>query len=74
MTLINLKFCAPFKINIQKRKNSQILKTGFGFFFTISEEDGLRRKSKVCPLDTNQDNGYLVLKFSALYTPKQMLY
>ena len=50
---INLKFCAPFKINIQKREGlSNFKKPVFDFSLLYPRKNGLRRKSKVCPLDT----------------------
>ena len=53
MKPINLKFCAPFKINIQKREELFNFKTRFLIFFLLyPRKTGLRGKSKVCPLDT----------------------
>ena len=53
MKPINLKFCAPFKIIIQKREGlSYAKKTVFDFSLLYPRKNGLRRKSKVCPLDT----------------------
>ena len=53
MKLINLKFCAPIKINIQKREGlSNFKKPVFDFSLLYPRKNGLRRKSKVCPLDT----------------------
>ena len=51
---INLKFCAPFKINIQKQERLSYLKKKvvFGFSLLHPRKNGLRRKSKVCPLGT----------------------
>ena len=48
----NLKFCAPFKINIQKREGLfNFEKPGF-FFCTISKKkNGIRKKLKVSTLD-----------------------
>ena len=50
MKPINLKFCAPFKINIQKREGLSKLKKNpvFGFSLLYPRKNGLRRKSKVC--------------------------
>ena len=53
MKPINLKFCASFKINIQKREGLSFLKPVFDFSLLHPRKDGLRRKSKVCPLDTH---------------------
>ena len=53
MKPIKLKFCAPFKINIQKREGlSYFKKPVFDFSLLYPRKNGLRRKSKVCPLDT----------------------
>ena len=53
MKLINLKFYAPIKINIQKRGGlSNFKKPVFDFSLLYLRKNGLRRKSKVCPLDT----------------------
>ena len=69
MKPINLKFWVPFKINIQKREGlSNFKKLVFDFSLLYPKKNGLRRKSKVCPLHTqigNWDSGYLILKFSA---------
>ena len=57
MKPINLKFCTLFKININ-----------FDFSLLYPRKNGLRRKSKghwILRL-SNQDYGYLILKFSAL--------
>ena len=42
---INLKFCAKFMINIQKREK-------LDFSLLYPRKNGLRRKSEVCPLNT----------------------
>ena len=53
MKPINLKSCAPFKINIQKRKGlCYFKKPVFDSFLLYSRKTGLRRKSKVCPMET----------------------
>ena len=53
MKPINLKFCAPFKINIQKREGlSYLKKPVFDSFLLYSRKNGLRRKSIACPLET----------------------
>ena len=50
MKPINLKFSAPFKINIQKREGlSNFKKPVFDFSLLYPRKNGLRRKSKVCP-------------------------
>ena len=48
MKPINLKFCAPFKINIQKREGLSKLKKkpGFGGFSTISKKERFKKKIK----------------------------
>ena len=47
----NLKFCAPFKINIQIRELlSNLKKNGFWFFSTISKKEWIK-KLKVSTLD-----------------------
>ena len=47
MKPINLKFCAPFKINIQKREElSNLEKPVFDFSQLYPRKNGLRRKSK----------------------------
>ena len=52
MKPINLKFCAPFKINIQKReKISNFLKPVFDFSLLHPRKYVLRGKLKVCTLD-----------------------
>ena len=51
MTLVNLKFLAPFKINIREGL-SNFEKPVFDFSLLYPRKVGLRRKSKVCPLDT----------------------
>ena len=53
MKPINLKFYAPFKIYIQKREGlSNFEKPVFDFSLLYPRTNGLRKKSKVCPLDT----------------------
>ena len=53
MKSINLKFCASFNINIQKREGlSNLKKPVFDFSLLYPKKNGLRRKLKVCPLDT----------------------
>ena len=53
MKPINLIFCAPFKINIQKREGlSNLKKPVLDFSLPYPRKNGLRRKSKVYPLDT----------------------
>ena len=47
----NLKFCAPFKITIQKREELSNLKKPVFDSLLYPRKNGLRRKSKVCPLD-----------------------
>ena len=42
---INLKFCAPFKINIQKREERSNLKNKF-FFSTIFKKERFKKKIK----------------------------
>ena len=49
MKPINLKFCAPFKIIQRNGKDS--INLIFDFFLLYPRKNGLRRKSKVCPLD-----------------------
>ena len=47
------EICAPFKINIQKLEElSNSKKPVFDFFLLYLRKNGLRRKLKVCPLDT----------------------
>jgi len=53
MKPIKLKFCAPFKIIYRNGRVSLILKNWFLIFSLLyPRKNGLRRKSKVCPLDT----------------------
>jgi len=53
MKPINLKFCAPFKITYRNGRDSLNSKTpDFDFSLLFSRKNGLRRKSKVFPLDT----------------------
>ena len=53
MKPINLKFCAPSKINIQKREGlSNLKKPVFNFSLLCPRKNGLGRKSKMCPLDS----------------------
>ena len=47
---INLNFYAPFKISIQKLYNFK--KPVFDFSLLYPRKNGFKRKSKVCPLDT----------------------
>ena len=48
MKTINLKFCAPFRFYTEKFR-----KIGFFYFSLLyPRKNGLRRKSKVYPLDT----------------------
>ena len=52
---MNLKFFAPFKISIEKREElSNFKKPVFDFspLYPYPRKNGLRRKSKVCPLYT----------------------
>ena len=52
MEPINLKFCAPFKIIYTNGRDSLNLKKPvLDFFLIYPRNNGLRRKSKVCPLD-----------------------
>ena len=46
MKPINLKFCEPFKINIQKWEELFNFKTGFSFFSTISKKERFKKKIK----------------------------
>ena len=49
---INLKFCAPFKIIYRNERDSLIDKKPVcDFSLLYPRKNGLRRKSKVCPLD-----------------------
>ena len=49
----NLRFFAQFKINIQKLEElSNFKKPVFDFSLLYPKKNGLRGKSKVCPLDT----------------------
>ena len=53
MKPINLKFCAPFNIIYRNGRDSLILKNWvFDFSLLYPRKNGLRRKSKVCPLYT----------------------
>jgi len=53
MKPINLKFCVLFKINLLKREElSYFKKPVFDFSLLYPRKNGLRKKSKVCPLDT----------------------
>ena len=52
MKPINLKLCAPFKINIQKQEELSNFKNSFDFSPLYPRKNDLRRKSKVCSLDT----------------------
>ena len=52
MKPINLKFCAPFKILYRNGRDSLNKKTIFDFSLLYPRKNGLSRKSKVCPLDT----------------------
>ena len=49
----NLKFCAPYKIIYKNGRDSLNKKKRFFYFSLLNpRKNGLRRKSKVCPLDT----------------------
>ena len=53
MKPINLKFCVPFKIiyrNGRAEGLSKSKKAVFDFSLLYPRKNGLRRKSKVCPL------------------------
>ena len=52
MKPISLKFRAPFKGNIQKQEGLSFKKPVFDFSLLHPRKNGLRRKSKVYPLDT----------------------
>ena len=53
MKPINLKFCASFKINIQKREGLSNLKNrAFLFFSTISKKGRFQNKIKSVSMDT----------------------
>ena len=53
MKPINFKFWAPFKIDKQKREGlSNLKKTVLDSSLLYPRKNGLRRKLKVCPLDT----------------------
>ena len=67
---INLKFCAPFKINIQKRERLSYLKILLIIFCYYIQERTVEEENQKC-VDwilrlSNRDYGYLILKFSAL--------
>ena len=52
MKLINLKFFAPFKIINRNGRDSLNQKNPvFDFSLLYPRKNGLRRKSKVCPLN-----------------------
>ena len=56
MKPINFKFCAAFKINIQKLEElSNLEKPVFDFSLLYPRKNDLRRKSKVCPLNTQME-------------------
>jgi len=56
MKPINLKFCPAFKINIQKLEELPNFKNRFlDFSLLYPRKNGLRRKSKVCPLDPQME-------------------
>ena len=59
MKPINLKFCAPFKINIQKREELSNFKK------PVFDEENQKCVHWILRL-SNRDKGYLILKFSAL--------
>ena len=53
MKPINLKFGARFiRLYTETRGTLKFRKTDFDFSLLYSRKNGLRRKSKVCPLDT----------------------
>ena len=53
MKPINLKFCAPFKIIYRSGEElSNLENPVFDFSLLYPRKNGLKRKSKVCPLDT----------------------
>ena len=54
MKPINTKFCAPFKIIYRNGSKglSKLKKTVFDFSLLYPRKNGIRIKSKVCPLDT----------------------
>ena len=64
MKPINLKFCALFKINIQKREEFLIIKrTVFNFSLLYPKKSGLNEKSKVSSLDIRiKQSGFMVSK------------
>ena len=69
MKPINLKFCAPFKINIQKQEELTNFKPRFLIFFLLNpRKNGLEENQKcvhwILRL-SNRDKAYLILKFSA---------
>ena len=50
---VDLKCCAPFKIIYRYGRDSlNLKKTVFDFSLLYPRKNGLRSKSKVCPLDT----------------------
>ena len=68
---IPLKFCAPFKINIQKREELSNFKNRFLIFLLYPSKNSLRRKSKVCILDTQINYSGLRISHSKVFSSDQ---
>ena len=69
MKPINLKFCSPFQINIQKREElSNLDKPVFNFSLLNPRKNGLRRKSKVCSLNTQIKKSGLMISHSKVFS------
>ena len=71
---INLKFCAPFKIIYRNGRNSLIKKTRFLIFLYFIQERTVYEENQkfahwILRL-SNRDYGYLILKFSEVWTFK----
>ena len=75
MKPINLRFSVPFKIIDRNRRNSLFLKNRFLIFSLLyPRKNGLRRKSKVCPLDTHIKLSRLRISHSKVFSSDNFVY
>ena len=65
-----MKFIAPFKIIYRNGKDS--LKNVFYFTLLYPRKNDLRRKSKVCPLDTQIKYSGLRISHSKVFSSNQV--
>ena len=74
MKPINLKFCAPVKIIYRNGRNPLILNNRFfDFSLLYPRKNGLRRKSKVSPMDTRIKYSGLRISHSKAFSSDKLV-